>query len=70
MFTLSLTFTKTSGKKHTVKITGAKETQNPTDVKALMQHIVDNNILHMKGDALVGLSEAKLQKVVETEIVL
>lgn len=70
MFTLNLTFTKASGKKHTVKITGAKETQNPTDVKALMQHMVNNNILHTKGDALVGIAEAKLQKTVETEIVL
>lgn len=70
MFTLNLTFAKNSGKKHTLKIAGVKETQNPAEVRALMQHIIDNDILYVKGDTIAGIVEATLQKVTETKIVL
>ncbi|MDO4720428.1 MAG: DUF2922 domain-containing protein [Peptostreptococcaceae bacterium] len=70
MFTLNLTFAKASGKKHSMKIAGAKEVQDPAAVKALMQHIVDQNVLYTKADPIVSAHEAKLQRLTESEISL
>lgn len=68
--TLNLTFTKASGKKHTIKIADAKSVQDPAKVKALMDHLVTNNILYVKGDSVVSATEAKVQNLTETEISL
>ncbi len=68
--TLNLVFEKASGKKHTMKIADAKPSQDPVKVKALMQHIVDNNLIYVKGDSIVGISKAELQNVTQNPIEL
>lgn len=68
LITLNLIFTKASGKKHTLKISDAKPTQETPKVKALMQHIVNQNLLDTKGDPIVSALEATLQNTTETEI--
>lgn len=70
MFTLNLTFAKASGKKHSLRIAGAKEIQNPAAVKALMQHIIDRNILYTKTDPIVSIVEATLQSTTESKLSL
>lgn len=68
VFTLNLTFTRKSGKKQTIRITGAKSVQEPTDVKALMDHLVANNLLNGKDDPIVSVFGAKLQGTNESVI--
>ena len=68
--TLNLVFEKVSGKKHVMKIADAKVSQDPIKVKALMDYIVDNNLIYVKEDAIVSALEAYLQNVTETEIQL
>lgn len=69
-FNLILTFATNSGAKRKMVLNDAKETQNPADVRALMQHIVDNDIIYSKGDNIAGIHGAELQKVTTTKIVL
>lgn len=69
-FNLTLSFTLASGNKKKLIFSDAKETQNPADVKALMQHIVNNNIIENKGDAIIGIDKAFLQKITTAEISL
>lgn len=72
--TLNLVFEKASGKKHTMRIADAKLSQDPIKVKALMDYIVDNNLIYVKDDALVAALvaalEANLQNVTENPIEL
>ena len=68
--TLNLVFEKVSGKKHVMRIADAKLSQDPVKVKALMDYIVDNNLIYVKDDALVAALEANLQNVTENPIEL
>lgn len=68
--TLNLIFEKSSGKKHVMKIADAKLIQDPIKVKALMNYIVNNNLIYIKDDAIVSALEARLQNLTETEIEL
>ena len=68
--TLNLVFEKASGKKHTMRIADAKLSQDPVKVKALMDYIVDNNLIYVKDDPVVAALEANLQNVTENPIEL
>ena len=53
-----------------MRIADAKLSQDPVKVKALMDYIVDNNLIYVKDDALVAALEANLQNVTENPIEL
>lgn len=68
--TLNMTFLKSSGKKHTVRIADALDMQDPLKVKALMDFIVANNVFEIPDDAIVSAFEAKVQNVTDTSIAI
>ncbi len=68
--TLNMTFLKSSGKKHTVRIADALDVQDSVKVKALMDFIVANNVFEIPEDPIVSVFEAKVQNVTDTEITL
>ena len=68
--TLNLIFLKSSGKKHTVRISDALDVQDPVKVKALMEFIVANSVFEIPDDPIVSSSEAKIQNVTDTNVEL
>lgn len=70
MTNLVLTFAKASGGKKTIVIPNAKEIQNPEEVKQLMQHIIDRNIIYAKTDPIVSIASAKIESITYSNISL
>lgn len=68
--TLIMVFSKSSGKKHTVRLADALDVQDPVKVKALMDFIVLNNVFEIPENPIVSAIEAKVQNLTDTKVEL
>lgn len=66
---LEMKFDTANGKTFTISVNNPKPNLTSTDVSNAMQTIIDQDVFHHEGDALVGLKQARIIDKTVTEII-
>nr|WP_106779038.1 DUF2922 domain-containing protein [Lysinibacillus timonensis] len=58
--TLEMKFNTANGKTMTISVNEPKDNLTPTEITTVMQTIIDQDVFHNEGFALVGINQARM----------